>query len=210
MAFIAAAAALAVVAAGISAYSTYQQHEQEQQMARYQERLAERNRQIAEQQGEQAKLEARRHAEKFLHQQIAAFASTGAELTTGSPLALYSESIYQGELDAQKALYRSTLQAYGYKQQESYFDFIHDRARNTQWSDTILKGVSAGVSTYVGAGGTFGGRGGGPPTADQGYAGGGGYGVPVQDTTTGFPNAGTKIPRYRSYGSSLLGGSTGY
>jgi len=204
MAFIAAAAALAVVAAGVSAYTTYQQHEQEQQMARYQERLAERNRQIAEQQGEQAKLEARRHAEKFLHQQIAAFSGTGAEITAGSPLALYSESIYQGELDAQKALYKSTLQAYGYKQQESYFDFIHDRARDTQWSDTLLKGISTGISTYLSTGAGFGSK--EAPTGDAGYSTSMGY----QGYRTG-ERLDYTVPRYRSAaGTGLLSGSTGY
>jgi hypothetical protein len=196
MAVLAVIAAVAAVAsAAATSYAVYNQHENEMKQAKYNEQIQRQNAQIATDQANANYAMQERKVQRFLSMQTAAYGATGVQVGQGSPLEVLGDTAYQGELDAQKQLYEGALKAHGYNTQADYFHWVHDRAKSTEWSDTLISGISAGASTYMGAGGKFGGGGG-----DSAGTGVGPVGSNVNSYGTGSSLlAGIgKVPKYQA------------
>lgn len=93
----------AVVSNGLQTFFNYQG-------AKANEKIEKRNAQIAFQRGSRQAGDIRRRTRALLAKQLAAYAASGVQSTSGTPLDVMSEDAKQGELDAMTALYNGRTQ----------------------------------------------------------------------------------------------------
>lgn len=113
------AASIAGAAAGgasgvIGGLSAYQTGKAQQEVYNYNASVAERNAELARQQGLDEAAEQRRQTKRLIAQQNNTFGALGLTSGTGTALDLVSESAYMGELNALTAKYNRDLEAWNY------------------------------------------------------------------------------------------------
>lgn len=144
-------AVAAVAAAGVSAYATYSSYQNQQKAAKYNRQVAE-NQATASRQAAQIEADMRRdRARRIISAQRAEYGQAGVDVSEGSPLLVQADTAYQGELDAQRALYGGELQATGAESQAGFFEFQRRAAASAGPIATAgvgLAGASQAASMY--------------------------------------------------------------
>lgn len=142
-----AALAVGVAAAGTSAYAAHEQGEQQAKVAKYNQRVAENQAAMAEDQGKLAAEGERDRQRRLMATQHARQAASGVVTTEGSPLVVQMDSARQAERDLQLLRYGTDVRATGWASeaelQRGYSSYAR-RAGN----------LNAGVSLLAGAGST--------------------------------------------------------
>ena len=180
-----ATAALIIMTIAIAAYTAKTQMdaaEDEQKMMEYQAKMDERE-------GDLAQMQANRNAEKhrdavrrLIATQRAKLAASGVDIGSGSPLTLFAQTAYDGEMDAQDMIYAGKISKDNAALRANMNRF-RGRVAVVQGKraavGTLASGFASGMSIGAGAstgGGPDGGGGGGQLTANQsGYGGTGQY-----------------------------------
>ena len=143
----------AVVAAGVAAYSAYNQNQNQQDQLKYNQKVATANARAADDAAAANAEVQRERAAHFLASQRAAVGATGGTFDSGSALSLMADSAYNAEMDAQKLLYEGHYKAWQYDTAAAGYRWQRMKLADQQWTNTLLTGASAGLSTYAGAGG---------------------------------------------------------
>ena len=138
------AAALPYIAAGVTAVSAISSAQAQAGAAKYNQRIAEQNAEMARQQGIAAEQAQRRHSEQVIGQMRANYAASGVDVGQGSPLDVLGESARMAELDALNTRYNYQVRATGYANQS---DILGAEAKNATTSG-MLNAVGGGVGTY--------------------------------------------------------------
>ena len=144
--------AAAATTAAIAAYSAYNQNQNEQDLLKYNQKVATANARAADDAAAANAEVQRERAAKFLSTQRAAVGATGATLDSGSALSLMADSAYNAEMDAQRLLYEGHYKAWQYDTQAAGFRWQRLQLADNQWTNTLLAGVGAGVKSYASSG----------------------------------------------------------
>jgi hypothetical protein len=152
-----------VVAAAYAAYSQREQAKSQQEYYDYQAKVQEFNAKLAEQNAAAAARVHRRKVMAILSSQRARLSAAGLDISMGSPLELFAETAYEGEMDAQRILYKGKMEGMGFQMSAALSTFQGDAALKggtRQAYGTLLTGAaqasSAGVTAYGGGGATTG------------------------------------------------------
>lgn len=104
--------AAAVLMVAVAAYAAYTQREaakDEQKMMEYQAKLAEREGGLAESQARREADAHRKAVRRLIGTQRAKLAASGVDIGSGSPLELFAQTAYDGEMDAQDIIYAGKI-----------------------------------------------------------------------------------------------------
>lgn len=165
-------AAIAIAGTAASAYSTYQQAKTAKGQAKYQEGVANNNKIIADRaaddaikRGEVEEARKRQDIELLKGKQIAGFAGSGTDLSSGSALDVIGETAALGELDA--LTIRSNYAREAYEKRVQGTNFQAQSLLYNYQRQSINPATSAGL-TFITSAGQFAGA------AAGASAGGGG------------------------------------
>lgn len=149
--------ALAVAGAAASAYSTYRQAKVAKGQAAYQEGVAANNKIIADRaaddaikRGEVEEARKRQDIELLKGKQLAGFAGSGTDLSSGSVLDVIGETAALGELDA--LIIRSNYAREAYEKRVQATNFQAQSLLYNYQSESINPTTSAGLTFITSAG----------------------------------------------------------
>lgn len=168
-----------IVAAAYGAYTQYQAAKAEKDMYEYQKEVQEYNAALERQKALEAARKHRKDVQRLLATQRAKYAASGLEISEGTPLELFAQTAYEGEMDARNILYVGEMRARGFEMSADLSQFQGKVAlwRGKQQAyGTLLSGAAQASGTYYagtagGGGGTGGGGGGGSTGANTGSGG---------------------------------------
>lgn len=164
-----------IAATGLSMYAGIQQGKMEQDAMEYQASVEEYNAQLARQ---SARSEAEQHREdvrRKISTQRAHMSAAGVDISDGSPLELFTDTAYRGEMDAQRILYQGEIQALARGQNAAlarYQGKSSKKAGAWKAAGTLLTGASRTASVASASGwGSGGGDGGWSDLAGAAFTG---------------------------------------
>lgn len=141
-----------VAAAGVGAYASYAQGQAQKEASEFNAKVAENNAMAAEQQGQFDAQQIRDKNRRLVASQRAAYAASGVDPNSGSPLDVYRDTKISGELEALTAIYTGRTSANAQTAQASL-----DRARANSASNagtlgaasSLLGGAVSATGTYT-------------------------------------------------------------
>lgn len=135
-----AALVTAFAGAGISGYSAYESGQSQKKAGEYNAKMGELKAQDALQRGADEAGEIRARARRVASGQAEAGAMSNVDISSGTPLALLTETAGLGELDALRTINNAEREAWGQKAQSEL---------------DLFQGNAAGRAGKLNAGGTF-------------------------------------------------------
>lgn len=156
-----------VVGTGLSVAGGIVQHNQakanaemQEEQMRYNQRLAEREAAIQEDENLEAARRQREQSEALRARQRAMLGKSGAAMTAGSPLALLGETARNQEIAAQDTMRSGYLQSQQSREQAKMFGYQAGVARAQAPSAGMLalnitSQINSGIKDIAGAGGTY-------------------------------------------------------
>lgn len=153
-----AGAAAGIASGVVGGLSAYQTGKAQQAVYNYNASIAERNAQLARQQGEDEAAEQRRQTKRLIAQQNNTFGALGLTSGTGTAFDLVSESAYMGELNALTSKYNRDLEAWNYDNEAISLRYQGEVAASKGRMGLvtgILKAGSTVLTMGLGASGAF-------------------------------------------------------
>jgi hypothetical protein len=153
--------AVAAISTAATTYSTYQQSNSAKEQANYQSTVANNNKIIADRaaedlikQGSAAEEQKRREVDILKGKQLAGFAASGTDLSSGSVFDVVGETATLGELDAltirnnyERQAYEQRVQGMNYGAQSSLYNY---QAQNINpWTNASLTAVTQSSQFYL-------------------------------------------------------------
>jgi hypothetical protein len=145
------AAIASVAAAGVSTYAQVQAGESQKDAANYNAEMGRMKAQDALQRGASEAALKRDKARQVASAQAEGAAMSGVSISTGTPLALLTETAGLGELDALRTVNNAHREAWGYKAQSTLDEFQGAAAQRTGYlnaAGTFLGGASNSYYGY--------------------------------------------------------------
>lgn len=145
------AAGTAIAGTGVSVYSAIQQGNAAKASANYNAEMQRRAADDALQRGSISAAEHRDKVRQMIASQDATMAGGGADITSGSPLKLTTDTAGMGELDALRILNNSQREASGLNAQAEntrYTGRMAQRAGYMNAAGSLLSGASAAYTGY--------------------------------------------------------------
>jgi hypothetical protein len=162
-----ATAAIIVITIAAAAYAAYSQREaaeDEQKMYEYQAKMDEREGDLLESQARREAESHRRAVRRLIATQRAKMAASGVDIGGGSPLKLFAQTAYDGEMDAQDIIYAGKIgkQTKGMAANMAYFRGRVAKAQGTRAAiGTLASGTASAMGSYQGGSTSTGSTGGG-------------------------------------------------
>jgi hypothetical protein len=147
-------AVVAVASAAAGGYATYQSGQTQKKAAEYNEKMGEYKALDAAQRGAAEGAAKRDRARKIASQQAEGMAAGGVDISSGTPLALLTETAGLGELDALTSVNNARREAWGYQAQgtlDRYQGKMAGRGGTLNAGGTLLGGASNAYFGYKAA-----------------------------------------------------------
>lgn len=151
MAWVVAGVIVAAIGVAVSTTAAIQAAEQQQQVAKFNAKVA-KNQALAARQAAEANANQRRETlKRVLAQQRAAIGGSGVSDTTGSPLLVQIESARQAELDALRIAHGGEQRGLGFESEAAYARYAGRQAATAGYigaGTSLLQGTAQGINTY--------------------------------------------------------------
>lgn len=146
-----AAIAASVVGAGVSTYSAVKSGETQKDAAEYNAEMERRKAQDALQRGSIEASAKKDRARKIASTQAEGIAMSGVSASSGTALALLTETAGLGELDALRSVNNAQREAWGLKAQSVLDEFQGNAAQRAGYLNGAGTFLSSASNTYYGA-----------------------------------------------------------
>ena len=148
-----ATAAIIVITIAAAAYAAHQQREaakDEQKMMEYQGKMEEREGELAEQQARRNADAHRKAVRRLISTQRAKMAASGVDIGSGSPLTLFAQTAYDGEMDAQDMIYAGKISKSN-ADLRAKMAYFRGRVAVTQGNRRAIGTLASGTASAMGS-----------------------------------------------------------